>query len=135
MVTHTYTHTYTHTHTHTHTHTYTHDNYYNPRCAHAHRGLIIILKVHDQIVLCYTSSIKNGPYHIHRLQLFQRAFRDHSHTHRKLVVTPTCHAHNVSHTQKCKFTNKCNDYSYLWFKDSTVAFLHLEISSGLKGVS
>ena len=31
----------THTHTHTHTHTYTHDNYYNPRCAHAHRGLII----------------------------------------------------------------------------------------------
>ena len=35
------THTYTHTHTHTHIHTYTHDNYYNPRCAHAHRGLII----------------------------------------------------------------------------------------------
>ena len=36
-------HTYTHTHTHIHTyiHTYTHDNYYNPRCAHAHRGLII----------------------------------------------------------------------------------------------
>ena len=22
------------------THTYTHDNYSNPRCAHAHRGLI-----------------------------------------------------------------------------------------------
>ena len=38
---HTYTHTYIHTHTHTHTHTYTHDNYYNPRCAHAHRGLMI----------------------------------------------------------------------------------------------
>ena len=33
-------HTYIHTHTHTHTHTYTHDNYYNPRCAHAHRELI-----------------------------------------------------------------------------------------------
>ena len=33
-------HTYTHTHIHTHIHTYTHDNYYNPRCAHAHRGLI-----------------------------------------------------------------------------------------------
>ena len=32
----------THTHTHTHVHTYTHDNYYNPRCAHAHRGLIIM---------------------------------------------------------------------------------------------
>ena len=29
-----------HTYTHTHTHTYTHNNYYNPRCAHAHRGLI-----------------------------------------------------------------------------------------------
>ena len=44
---HTYTHTHTHTdtqthrhtHIHTYTHTYTHDNYYNPRCAHAHRGL------------------------------------------------------------------------------------------------
>ena len=35
------THTYTHTYTHTHIHTYTHDNYCNPRCAHAHRGLII----------------------------------------------------------------------------------------------
>ena len=34
--------TYTYTHTHTHTHTYTHDNYSNPRCAHAHRGLITI---------------------------------------------------------------------------------------------
>ena len=40
--TYTYTHTHIHTHTHTHTHTYTHDNYYNPRCAHAHRGLIIL---------------------------------------------------------------------------------------------
>ena len=29
-----------HTYTHTHIHTYTHDNYYNPRCAHAHRGLM-----------------------------------------------------------------------------------------------
>ena len=29
-----------HTYIHTHIHTYTHDNYYNPRCAHAHRGLI-----------------------------------------------------------------------------------------------
>ena len=35
-------HTHTHTHIHTYTHTYTHDNYYNPRCAHAHRGLIIV---------------------------------------------------------------------------------------------
>ena len=41
MVTHTYTHTYTHTHIHTH------DNYYNPRCAHAHRGLTTVtLSVH-----------------------------------------------------------------------------------------
>ena len=37
----------------------------------------------------------------HRLQLFQRAFRNHSHTHRKLMVTPTCHAHNnVNHTHR-----------------------------------
>ena len=41
---HTYIHTYTHTYTHTHIHTYTHDNYYNPRCAHAHRGLMKALK-------------------------------------------------------------------------------------------
>ena len=27
-------------HTYTHTYTHTHDNYYNPRCVHAHRGLI-----------------------------------------------------------------------------------------------
>ena len=34
--------------THTHIHTHTHDNYYNPRCAHAHRGLIIFtgFKIH-----------------------------------------------------------------------------------------
>ena len=38
--THTYIHPHIHTHTHTYTHTYTHDNYSNPRCAHAHRGLI-----------------------------------------------------------------------------------------------
>ena len=38
------THTHTHTYTHTHIHTYTHDNYYNPRCAHAHRGLITIAR-------------------------------------------------------------------------------------------
>ena len=29
-------------HIHTHTYIYTHDNYYNPRCANAHRGLISI---------------------------------------------------------------------------------------------
>ena len=28
-----------------HTYTHTHDNYYNPRCAHAQRGLINYLKV------------------------------------------------------------------------------------------
>ena len=28
-----------------HTHAHTHDNYYNPRCAHAHRGLIIVVTV------------------------------------------------------------------------------------------
>ena len=37
-----HTHIHTHIHTYTYTHTYTHDNYYNPRCAHAHRGLNII---------------------------------------------------------------------------------------------
>ena len=36
------TYTHTHIHTYTHTHTYSQDNYYNPRCAHAHRGLIIL---------------------------------------------------------------------------------------------
>ena len=36
-------HTYTHTYIHTYIHT--HDNYYNPRCAHAHRGLITGLKI------------------------------------------------------------------------------------------
>ena len=35
----------THTYTHTHTHTYTHDNYSNPRCAHARRGLITVKKI------------------------------------------------------------------------------------------
>ena len=38
-----------HTYTHTHTHTYTHDNYYNPRCVHAHRGLINIIESVDSI--------------------------------------------------------------------------------------
>ena len=37
----------THTHTHTYTHTYTHDNYYNPRCAHTHRGLLLTLGAHE----------------------------------------------------------------------------------------
>ena len=32
--------THTYTHTHTYIHTYTQDNYNNPRCAHAHRGLM-----------------------------------------------------------------------------------------------
>ena len=40
-------HTHIHTHTHTHIHTYTHDNYYNPRCAHAHRGLITLTYSHN----------------------------------------------------------------------------------------
>ena len=43
----------THTHTHTYTHTYTHDNYSNPRCAHAHRGLIIVTEHgHEQFLCC-----------------------------------------------------------------------------------
>ena len=47
---HTHIHTHIHTHTHTHTHTYTHDNYYNPRCAHAHRGLISYKKDYGIII-------------------------------------------------------------------------------------
>ena len=41
----------TYTHTHTHIHTYTHDNYYNPRCAHAHRWLIIDYIITDAQLL------------------------------------------------------------------------------------
>ena len=37
-------HTYTHTHTHTYIHT---DNYYNPRCAHVHRGLIMFVRFRE----------------------------------------------------------------------------------------
>ena len=51
MVTHTY------IHTHTHTHTYTHDNYSNPRCAHAHRGLMN--NTHNQI-----TALQDGCVHI-----------------------------------------------------------------------
>ena len=47
-------HTYTHTHIHTHIHTYTHDNYYNPRCAHAHRGLIRLFEA-LQLNRCITT--------------------------------------------------------------------------------
>ena len=36
------THTHTHTYIHIYIHTYTQDNYSNPRCAHARRGLIIL---------------------------------------------------------------------------------------------
>ena len=46
-----HTHIHTHIHTYTHTYTYTHDNYYNPRCAHAHRGLMnnhILYIAHSQ---------------------------------------------------------------------------------------
>ena len=50
-------HTYTHTHIHTHTHTYTHDNYYNPRCAHAHRGLMKALRCKPLAQFAYNYSI------------------------------------------------------------------------------
>ena len=40
------------THTHTHTHTHTQDNYSNPRCTHARRGLMIfIFQSNDSNVL------------------------------------------------------------------------------------
>ena len=51
-------------HTHTHTHTYTHDNYYNPRCAHAHRGLIRIMGYKDLNLL----SVFLEPSPIHSLE-------------------------------------------------------------------
>ena len=41
--------TYTHTHTYANTYTYTHDNYFNPRCAHAHRGFIIRNEILNEI--------------------------------------------------------------------------------------
>ena len=43
--------------THTYTHTYTHDNYYNPRCAHAHRGLMKALKCKPSAQFAYNYSI------------------------------------------------------------------------------
>ena len=69
---HTYTHTYIHTHTHTHTHTYTHDNYYNPRCAHAHRGLIIIQAT---IMTIYGRCKKKLVYKIIHRTSFQSSFQ------------------------------------------------------------
>ena len=56
---HTYIHT--HIHTYTHVHTYTHDNYSNPRCAHAHRGLInyIRITVAHIIRIIYTVLMQN----------------------------------------------------------------------------
>ena len=45
-----------HTYTHTHTHTYTHDNYYNPRCAHAHLGLITRK--------CYSIGVSEGKFYV-----------------------------------------------------------------------
>ena len=58
--THTHTHIHTHTHTHTYTHTYTHDNYYNPRCAHAHRGLLRswdIILITSRVTMMYRPCI------------------------------------------------------------------------------
>ena len=45
-----------HTYTHTHTHTYTHDNYYNPRCAHAHRELMRPLMQQLILLKCAAST-------------------------------------------------------------------------------
>ena len=44
-------HTHIHTYIHTYIHTHTHDNYYNPRCAHAHRGLIILSFIASNMIL------------------------------------------------------------------------------------
>ena len=37
---------------HTYTHTHTQDNYSNPRCVHARRGLIMYLFFYDVIGVC-----------------------------------------------------------------------------------
>ena len=54
--------------THTYIHTYTHDNYYNPRCAHAHRGLIIgVLK--ELLNYYYNESTEVQTLGVIRIQL------------------------------------------------------------------
>ena len=47
---------------HTHMHTYTHDNYSNPRCAHARRGLITLAAHACQGLRIKTSLPKYGPH-------------------------------------------------------------------------
>ena len=58
-----------HTYTHTHTHTYTHDNYYNPRCAHAYRGLmnkeVGMLLPKKELINNYSEDIYIPPYNTH----------------------------------------------------------------------
>ena len=64
----------THTHIHTYIHTHTHDNYYNPRCAHAHRGLIIIMggarslfEDIDRRILTVTQDPRSHEYLVQRI--------------------------------------------------------------------
>ena len=60
-----HTHIHTFTHTHTHTHTYTHDNYSNPRCAHAHRGLTKISRSAE--ARSYQELMKTAQHEAHAL--------------------------------------------------------------------
>ena len=67
-------HTHIHTYIHTYIHTHTHDNYYNPRCAHAHRGLItdnnkclLALKLIFLLLIIYVADL---PFSYHYLITF-----------------------------------------------------------------
>ena len=74
-------HTHTHTHTHIHTYTHTHNNYYNPRCAHAHRGLMKTLKCKPlaQFAYKYTINVLSKCSNIisHRSSVFEGQHNDH----------------------------------------------------------
>ena len=102
MVTHTHTHTYTHTHIHTYTHTYTHDNYYNPRCAHAHRGLIIAIAddliepypVHVvPVVIIFCVPMIANPGKIRNSQLL--AARKHFPSYGIYILGLVCYKHTI----------------------------------------
>ena len=105
---HTYTHTYTHTHTHTHTHTYTHDNYYNPRCAHAHRGLIITRYTHQRRCLAQN--------HCNSRQLHAKPSREIYENHGDpLHVYTSNNYYYLAHAQYYpEHAQKCDRHIYIY---------------------
>ena len=130
------THTHIHTHTHTYTHTYTHDNYYNLRCAHAHRGLIIALCAYYVLinaVLNYALHSNNCAHglksqfaiitcsHLKPVlwytQYRARArFREHNNKMQKLILNYT-RLHEHTHLRKYAYQIKI---SLPWFYRMTV---------------